>query len=101
MRPELIVRPACAACAGEIPNCAGDTASPAWISAEIACATIGIAAPASSAAPSRAGRHSAAATAASTSAAITATFPAMTGAGLAKAFPAVRVCTTPAGVRSV
>ena len=46
-------------------------------------------APASSAAPCQTGRHKAAATTTATSVTITATSPAITGAGFAKALPAV------------
>ena len=94
-----MVSPDADACALEIPNWLGETVSPAWTSADIACAAIGMTAPASSTAPRRAGRHSAAAAATRTSATMTATFPAITGPGLAKAFPAVSECTTPDGVR--
>ena len=78
-----------------MPNIAGVAGSLAWISADIACAASGTIAPASSAAPCRAGRHSAASTATTTTATMTATFPAITGAGLANALPAVTVCEVP------
>src|SRR5260370_40427077 len=61
---------------------------------------MGTMAPASSAAPWRAGRHRAAARTTATSATITATSPAITGAGFANALPAVRDRVTPAAVRS-
>jgi hypothetical protein len=101
VRPELTVIPAGAAWAGGIPNSAGEAPSAACTSAEIACATIGTMAPAASAAPYLTGRHSAATTTTATSATMTATSPAITGAGLAKAFPAVTDCDAPAAVRRV
>src|ERR1019366_1587654 len=58
-------------------------------------------APASKATPWRAGRHRAATTTKATTATITATFPAITGAGFAKALPAVRDCVAAADVRRV
>ena len=101
MSPELIVSPACVACAGEIPNWVGEVPSPTWTSAEIPSATIGIAAPASSTAPRRTGRHHAAAATTTTSSTITATFPKITAPGFAKALPAVRDWTWPLAVCSV
>jgi hypothetical protein len=62
---------------------------------------MGISAPASSAAPSRAGRHSAAAAATATNATITTTLPKITGAGFEKILPAVTVWISCVGVRSV
>ena len=67
----------------------------------MAWAAIGIVAPASSTAPCRAGRQSAATMTTAANAIITATFPAITRPGLEKALPAVSVCTCPAAVRSV
>ena len=67
----------------------------------MAWAAIGIAAPASSTAPCRAGRQSAAAMTAAANAIITSTSPVITRPGLEKALPAVSVCTCPAAVRSV
>src|SRR2546429_185262 len=84
-----------------MPNWAGTGASPTWTSAEMACAAIGIVAPASSTAPCRTGRQSAAAMTAAANAIITATSPAITRPGLEKALPAVSDCTCPAAVRSV
>src|SRR5204863_9467074 len=68
---------------------------------EMAWAAIGTAAPASSTAPYRAGRHSAAAITAAANTIITTTSPAITRPGLENALPAVTVCTCPAAVRSV
>ena len=59
-----------------------------------------MAAPASSTAPWRIGRHSAAKITTAASATITATFPAITRPGLAKALPSVKVWDWPAAVRS-
>ena len=67
----------------------------------MAWAAIGIVAPASSTAPCRAGRQSAAAMTTAANAIITTTSPVITRAGLEKALPAVSVCTCPAAVRSV
>jgi hypothetical protein len=99
--PELIVRPACEACAREIPNWVGETASPTWTRASMADAAIGIVAPASSSAPRRTGRHHAAAATTTTSSTMTATFPKITRPGFAKALPAVRDWTGWPGARSV
>jgi len=93
--------PSWRAVAGGMPNWAGPGVVPTWMIAEMAWAAIGAAAPASSTAPRRAGRQSAAAMTAAANAIITARSPAITRPGLEKALPAVTVCTCPAAVRSV
>ena len=100
VRPLLIVSPAADACAGEIPNSVGEVVSPTVMSAEIAWATIGMIAPASSAAPYRIGLHSAAMTTTATSTTITTTSPTITGAGFANALPRVMDSDVPDAVRS-
>ena len=67
----------------------------------MACAAIGMMAPASSAAPCRTGRHRAAAMTTAASATMSATSPAMTTPGFEKALPAVRDCVCPAAERKV
>src|SRR5207244_3109988 len=84
-----------------MPNWVGPGVEPTWTIAEIAWAAIGTTAPASSTAPYRAGRHSAAAITAAANTIITSTSPAITRPGLENALPAVTVCTCPAAVRSV
>ena len=85
----MTVSPIWEACAGVNPNWVGEVGSPTWTRAEMACATIGMMAPASRTAPYRTGRHRAAAMTTATSATITTTLPAITGPGLAKALPKV------------
>ena len=96
-----MVSPADAAWAGGMPKAADESGSPICTSAWTAVAAIGMTAPASSAAPSRAGRHSAANTATTTRATMTAMSPASTGPGFAKLFPAVKERVSPAAVCSV
>src|SRR5690348_6737093 len=93
--PAVTVRPAALAWLGERPTCSAGLASPSWTRAEMAWAAIGIVAPASSAAPSRGGRHSAATATTATRATITSTSAAMTRPGLANALPAVIVRVAP------
>src|SRR5271165_2476552 len=93
--PELIVSPAADACACEMPNIDGDAGWLTSMSADMACAASGTIAPASNAAPCRAGRHRAASTATATTASITATSPAITTPGLENALPAVMICVLP------
>ena len=93
--------PSWRAVAAGMPNWAGAGVVPTWTIAEMAWAAIGTAAPASSTAPYRAGRHSAAAITAAANTIITTTSPAITRPGLENALPAVTVCTCPAAVRSV
>ena len=79
-----------------MPNIAGVAGSPAWISADIACAASGTIAPASSAAPCRAGRHRAASTATATTATHDGDVARDHQApGCANALPAVTVCEVP------
>ena len=93
--PEEIVSPAAAACDDEMPNMAGVACWPAWIMAEGTSAASGTIAPASSSAPCRVGRHTAASAATATTASMTRTLPAITIAGLSNALPAVTVCEVP------
>jgi hypothetical protein len=99
--PEVIVSPARAASADEIPNCDGATCSPSCTTAEMACAAMAMMAPARNAAPATVGRHKAATTTTATSAIMAARSPAITAPGLENAFPAVSEFVTPADVRRV
>ena len=85
--PEVIVSPARAASADEIPNCDGATCSPSCTTAEIAYAAMAMMAPARSAAPAMIGRHRAATTTTATRAIIAARSPAITAPGLENVFP--------------
>src|ERR1700722_666982 len=81
-----------------MPNVAGVACWPTWIMAEGTSAASGTIAPASSSAPCRAGRHSAASAATATTASMTMTLPAIAIAGLSNALPAVMVCDVPVAV---
>ena len=83
--------PSWRAVAAGMPNWVGPGVVPTWTIAEMAWAAIGTTAPASSTAPYRAGRHSAAAITAAANTIITSTSPAITRPGLENALPAVTV----------
>ncbi len=95
VRLESTVSPACEACEALIPSCAAAVWLLISMIPDSACPTSGMIAPAASAQPSRAGRQKAATATTATSAAMTATLPAMTQPGLENAFPSVMVSDWP------